>query len=123
MVELSFVMKIITISLGCYFGHPLCICKGGSFNHRDAKSRKFWDESGTGSGSGKNNIPIIFSKHSLVASSGAGDIHFLRLRLQFLAKRFGGFWSCQKLPVHFWLPLWVGWSPSLFANETCLQLA
>ena len=33
MIELSFVMKIITINLRCYFGHPLYVCKCGSLNH------------------------------------------------------------------------------------------
>ena len=85
---------------------------------RDAESRKFWTSLEPAPASVQKIYRVFFSKHGLAAFSGAGDIHFLRLRLQFLAKRFGGFWSDQKLPVlaapaatpapHLCLPLSVG---------------
>ena len=118
MIELSFIMKIITINLGCYFRHPLYVnvIHSTTLRHQGRGVANILDDSG--SGSGKKIYRIFFSKHGLVAPSEAGDIHFLRLRHQFLAKRFGGFWSGQKLPVsapaptpapHFYLPLCSGW--------------
>ena len=95
MTELSSAIKIITINLSCYFRHPLYVnvVHSSTLRHQGHGVAKILDESGTGTGSGPKNISNIFSKHGLVASSGAGDIYCLRLRLQFLAKRFRGFWS------------------------------
>ena len=78
MIELSFVMKIKAINLGCYFGHPLYVnvVHSTTLRHQGREVAKILDESGTGSGSGPKSISGIFSKDGLVASSGARDINF-----------------------------------------------
>ena len=65
------------------------------FTTRDAESRTFWTIPSPAPVQKIYRV-FFFSKYGLVAPSEAGDMHFLRLRHQFLAKRFGGFWSGQK---------------------------
>ena len=67
MIELNFVMKIKSINLGCYFGHPL---------YRDAESRRFWTSPEPAPAPVQNVYRVFFSKDGLVASSGARDINF-----------------------------------------------
>ena len=83
MIELSFVMKIITINLCCYFGHPLYVNVGTRSRENLGRVRN-----GLLLRSKKKNIPIIFSKHSLVVSSEAGEIHFFTTQAPVPSKTF-----------------------------------
>ena len=62
MIELSFVMKKITINLGCYFGHPLYVnvVHSTTLRHQGRGVAKILDESGTGSGSGPKVHRVLF---------------------------------------------------------------